>query len=318
MDLPVGAYDIIIVGGGPAGLTAGIYASRARLNALLLESFSVMGQVTMTEAVENYPGIEKVSGFDFISTLKKQATSFGLKSQEGTVKSIKKVEEAGTSLWQVEDGKGAHKALSVIIASGASPKRLGVPGEKEFLGRGISYCATCDGAFFRDKDIVVVGGGDTAVEEALFLTRFGSKVTLIHRRDRLRATKILEERAKANKKMEFVLESVLEEISGTETVEKVKVKNINTGKHAEIPCKGVFLFVGWQPNTDFVKGLVKLDEKGNILVDKDMKTSQEGIFAGGDCCTKKLHQIVTASGDGAVAAYSAQHYVEILKGTAYD
>lgn len=315
--MPEGIYDIIIIGGGPAGLTAGLYAARGRMNALLLESFVIAGQVTMTEMIENYPGVEKITGLDLISAFKKQVEMFGLECRQATVKGISRSKEEGMPVWLVEDENGVRKTLSVIVASGARPRKLQVPGEEELFGKGVSYCATCDGAFFRDKNIVVVGGGDTAVEEALFLTRFGKKVTLIHRRDRLRAAKILQERAFSSKKMEFVWNSAVEGIIGGEKVEKIKVKNLKTGEKDDISCDGVFLYIGWHPNTDFLKGTVELDEKDRIIVDNEMKTSQEGIFAGGDCCKKHLHQIITACGDGAVAAFSAQRYVEELKGVAY-
>ncbi len=308
---------MIIIGGGPAGLTAGLYASRGRMNAVLVESLGIMGQVLMTENVENYPGVNKTGGFEFIEFLRKQAGSFGMKYVQGTVKKITRGENRGSTLWKVEDENTVYETLSVIIASGASPKKLDIPGEKDLLGKGVSYCATCDGAFFRDKEIVVVGGGDTAVEEALFLTRFGSKVTLIHRRDRLRATKILQERALDNEKMNFVWESTVEEIVGSGKLEKIKVRNVKTGKRTDVPCEGVFIFVGWHPNTDFVKGVVEMTDKQAVIVDSGMQTSQEGIFAAGDCTKKHLHQIVTACGDGATAAYSAQQYVDEIKGIAY-
>ncbi len=316
-DIPKDIYDVVIIGAGPAGLTAGLYAARGRMNVLLLESLTVVGQATTTEMIENYPGIEKTTGPEFIDALKKQVKTFGLECRQGTVKSVSRGKGTDVPTWRVEDENGAHEALSVIIASGAHPRKLEVPGEEELFGKGVSYCATCDGAFFRDKDIVVIGGGDTAVEEALFLTRFAKKVTLIHRRDRLRAAKVLQERAFSNKKMGFVWNSVVEDINGAEKVEKIGVKDIKTDKKADIACDGVFVYVGWHPNTDFVKGLVDLGEKGRIIIDSEMKTSQEGIFAAGDCCKKHLHQIVTACGDGAVAAFSAQRHAEELKGTAY-
>jgi len=316
-DLPENVYDMVIIGGGPAGLTAGLYAARGRVNVLLIESYVVMGQATMTEVIENYPGIEKVTGFDLISGFKKQAENFGLVCRMGTVKGISRREEGGTPIWQVEDENGTIETLSVIVASGASPQKLGIRGEEEYSSKGVSYCATCDGAFFRDKDIVVVGGGDTAVEEALYLTRFGKKVTLVHRRDRLRAARILQERALASEKMEFVWNSVVEEIAGGDKVEKVMIRNLKTNERSDIPCEGVFVFVGWKPNTNFLKDTVELDEKGRVVVNGKMNTSQEGIFAGGDCCGKVLHQIITACGDGATAAYSAQQYVDEVKGIAY-
>ena len=317
IDLPEDVYDIIVIGGGPAGFTSGIYAARTRMNILLVESMAVMGQATMTENIENYPGVEKITGFELISTLKKQAERFDVKFRTGTVTKISKCEQDGTPVLEVEDENGTNRTLAVIIASGASAKKIGIPGEKEFLGKGVSYCATCDGAFFRDKDIVVIGGGDTAVEEAIYLTRFGKKVTLVHRKDRLRAAKILQEKALANKKIEYVLKSTVDSINGSGKVEKIIVTNKNTKEKKDISCEGVFIFVGWRPNTDFLKELLNKDKSGAILSNPEMKTSEPGIFAAGDCCSKLLHQVVTACGDGAVAAVSAQHYVEGLKGTLY-
>ena len=298
-------------------MTAGLYAARGRMNALLVESLTVVGQATMTEIIENYPGIEKTTGLEFINACKKQAASCGLKYRQGTVTEISRCDEGDMPVWRIRDDNGTCETLSVIIASGARPRKLQVPGEEEFLGKGVSYCATCDAAFFRKKDIVVIGGGDAAVEEALFLTRFGKKVTLIHRRNRLRAANILQERLLANEKMAFVWDSVVEDIAGGDKVEKVRVRNLKTEDVTDIFCDGVFIFAGWEPNTDFLKGMVRLDEKGHIITDDGMETSQKGVFAGGDCRSKKLHQIVTACGDGATAAFSAQRYVEELKGTAY-
>jgi len=316
-DIPQDVHDIIIIGGGPAGLTAGLYAARGRMKALMTESLSVMGQATMTDTIENYPGVEKSTGIELVMNFKKQAESFGLVCRTGTVKSVLRAESGGCPVWRVEDENGTADALALIVASGAKAKKVGVPGEDEFLGRGVSYCATCDAAFFREKDIVVIGGGDTAVEEALFLTRFGKKVTIIHRRDRLRASGIIRDRALANEKMDFVWDSVVEEIAGTDKVEKVVVKNIKTEEISELPCDGVFVFVGWQPNTDFLGDEVEKGAGGSVIVDAQMRTSAEGIFAGGDCCHRPLHQVITACGDGAVAAFSAQHYVERLKGVEY-
>lgn len=315
--IPEDIFDIVIIGGGPAGLTAGLYASRGRMKTLMIESFSIMGQATMTDMIENYPGIEKTTGFELISAFKKQAETFGMESRQGTVKSLSFSEEDGLPVWTIEDEGGKVKSLSVVVASGASAKKIGVPGEEKFLGSGVSYCATCDAAFFRDKDIVVIGGGDTAVEEALFLTKFGKKVTVVHRRDRFRATKILQERAFANNKMEYAWDSTVESIEGKMKVEKIVIKNKKTGEVSDISCDGVFVFVGWRPNTDFLNGAVDLDDHGCVIVDNDMKTSAPGVFAGGDCCKKLLHQIVTACGDGATATFAAQHYVERLKGTEY-
>jgi thioredoxin reductase (NADPH) len=307
-------YDVIIVGGGPAGLTAGLYTTRARLKTLLIESYTVPSQATVTALIENYPGFpEKISGFELIDKFKKQARNFGLEFSVGNVKNIQKDKDK----WQIVVEDKIYNCLSLIIAVGARPKKLGVAGEDKFRSKGVSYCATCDGALFKDKEIVVVGGGNTAIEEALFLTRFGKKVTLIHRRDKLRATKILQERALSNKKIDFVWSSQVIEILGDESVEAVKVKNIKTCQLSKILCNGVFIFVGLVPNTDFLKGIIELDEEGYIITDDNMKTSQEGIFACGDCRKKLLRQVVTACGDGAIAAFSAQKYVEGLKAIEY-
>jgi len=213
---------------------------------------------------------------------------------------------------------GTYKSLSVIIASGAKAREIGVPGENKFKGKGISYCGVCDAPFFKDKDVVVVGGGDTAVEEALYISKFAKNIKLVHRRDRLRATKILQERAFENDKIEFVWDSVVTEILGDNTVTGVKVKNIKINSENEIKCNGVFIFIGLVPNTHFAENLVDMDERKYIIVDPSMKTSKDGIFACGDCIKKDLRQIVTATGDGANAGYSAQLYVERLKGTAYE
>jgi len=307
-------YDLIIIGGGPAGMTAGIYAARARMKTLLVESVSVMGQAMMTERIENYPGVAEISGFELIEKLKKQAQSFGLKSTQGTVKNISRVNSENLL---VEAENCRYSTASVIVATGARPKKLNVPGEEKFIGKGISFCATCDGAFFRDKQILVVGGGDTAVEEALFLTKFGRKVTIVHRRDRLRAAKILQERALEHEKINFVLDSIVEEITGSAFVDGAIIKNVKTGKEQKLECEGIFMFVGWTPNTDFLKDLVKLNENGGIITDVEMKTSERGIFAAGDCRKKLLRQVVTACGDGALAAYSAGQYVDEIKGVQY-
>jgi len=308
-------YDVIIIGGGPAGLTAAIYTSRARLKTLVIESYSVPGQAIITDSIENFPGFpEGINGFELVEKFKKQAEKFGA---ELIVKNVEKIEQLQDG-WRIKAEDKTCTTLSIIIATGAHPRKLDVPGENKFTGKGVSYCATCDGALYRDKDVVVVGGGDTAIDEALFLTKFAKKVTLIHRRDRLRATKILQERASANKKMEFMWESKAIEILGKDKVEGVKIKNINTKKDTDLLCDGVFVFVGYEPNTDLLKGLLKLDKKSYILTDDDMNTSKKGIFSCGDCRKKLLRQVVTACGDGATAAFSAQQYVEKLKGTAYE
>jgi thioredoxin reductase (NADPH) len=316
--IPEGVHDMIIIGGGPAGLTAGLYAARARLDVVLIESLFIMGQAMITEKIENYPGLEKIRGSEFISMLRKQAETFGLFSRSGTVKNFYASEKEGLPIWVVEDKSHKFEAFSLVIATGSVPAKLNVSGEAKLTGKGVSYCALCDAAFFRNKVITVVGGGDSAVEEALFLTKFGKKVTLIHRRDRLRASKILQEEIASNEKMEVLFDSFVEEIVGGEKVEKLKLRNIKTNEASELACDGVFIFAGWKPNTEFIKETIELDKKGHIVVNYEMKTSQPGVFAAGDCCKKHLHQIITACGDGATAAYSAQLYVEEVKGVAYD
>ncbi|MBU4312620.1 MAG: thioredoxin-disulfide reductase [Candidatus Omnitrophica bacterium] len=307
-------YDVIIIGGGPAGLTAAIYTARARLKTLLLESFSVPGQAVITDHLENYPGFpDGINGFELIEKFKKQAENFGAELKVGNVERIEKDKNG----WLVEAEGKTYTSLSLIIASGARPRRLGVPGERELQRKGVSYCATCDGALYKDKEIALVGGGDTAIQEALFLTRFAKKVRVVHRRDRLRATKILQERALSNERIEFIWESKAVEILGKDRVSGVKIKNVKTGKETDVSCDGVFIFVGYSPNTDFIKRVLKLDKDGYIVSDSDMNTSKKGIFACGDCCKKLLRQVVTACGDGATAAFSAQKYVEDLKGAAY-
>ena len=311
-------YDITIIGAGPAGLTAAIYASRARLKTLLIESYTVPGQAVITAYIENYPGFpEGINGFELIEKLKKQAKNFGTEFKTGDVKTIKPSRRGQKNGWQVALEDGAFESLSVILATGASPRKMGAPGEDRLRGKGVSYCAVCDAALFKNKNVAIIGGGDTAAEEALFLAKFANKVTLIHRRNRLRATKILEERTFANKKIEFIWNSVVSEIKGEGKVEALKLKNLENKKETNFPCDGVFVLIGYVPNTGFLKGTLKLDKEGYIIADDNMKTSKNGIFTCGDARKKLLRQIVTAAGDGATAAYSARMYVEELKGIAY-
>lgn len=309
--------DIVIIGGGPAGLTAGMYSARARMNVLLLESFSVMGQATMTDTIENYPGVAKCSGYELVDGFKKQAESFGLEIAQATVNSVSVKGSGKERLFTVHTDSGEYEAISVIVASGARSRKLGVPGEDEFSGKGVSYCATCDGPFFKNMDVVVVGGGDTAVEEAVYLTRFASRVTIIHRRDRLRSAKILEERARSSGKIGFAWDSVVQTIEGDSNVTGVVIQNVKSGDVSTVKCRGVFVFVGWKPNTDFLAGFVETDKGGSVKVDAAMRSSVDGLFACGDCTSKVLHQVVTAAGDGATAAFSSQKFVEDIKGIAY-
>ena len=311
-------YDAIIIGGGPAGLTAGIYLSRARMNTLLIEKALPGGQATLTEIIENYPGFPLgIAGPELMQRLEEQAVGFGLKIEYGEVEEIKIKEDKEDKVRIVKINNKEHKTLTIILASGAEASKLEIPGEEELRGRGVSYCATCDAPFFKDQKIVVVGGGDTAIEEALYLTKFVREATIIHRRGRLRATRILQERVFSNKKINFTWDSVVTKILGKEKVEGVLVQNKKTGEEREISCQGIFVFVGNIPNSKFFNKLIKLDKKGYILTDNNMMTSQEGIYACGDVRKKLLRQVVTACGEGATAAFAAQKYIEELKGTSY-
>ncbi|MCP4368401.1 MAG: thioredoxin-disulfide reductase [Deltaproteobacteria bacterium] len=301
-------YDLVIIGGGPAGLTAGIYASRARLNVLLLEKVVPGGQVLVSDWIENYPGFpEGSSGYDLVNKMVEQAKQFGLAIESGQVLSL----DPSETVKKVELSDKTITTLSIIIATGASPRKLGVPGEDMFIGKGVSFCATCDGPFFKDSVVAAVGGGDTAVQESIYLTKFAKKVYLIHRRDELRATKILQERVMANDKIEVLWDSVLTGIGGGLTnVEKINVKNLKTDEEKEISVSGCFIWVGTFPNTSFLKDSVKVDKYGFIIVNQNMETSAPGIFAAGDVRNTPLRQIVTAVGDAAIAAVSAEHYIE--------
>ena len=317
-DIPDAVYDILIVGGGPGGYTAGLYAARADLRTLLIEGASTVSQISTTEAVENYPGIpEAIGGFDLVDRFRRQALQFGLNTESADVTAIERTSGGKIPLWKVTTSGGIHEALAVIVATGAHWRALDVPGEAAFAGRGVSNCATCDAPFYRNREVVVVGGGDTAIQEALFLTHFASKVTVVHRRNRLRATAILQKRALDNPRIVMAWKSVVEEIKGNGGVEAVTVRDVYTGERRDIPAHGVFIFVGLIPNADLLRGLADLTDGGAIVVDRQMRTSAPGLFACGDCTDKLLRQVVTACGDGATAAYAAQLYVEELKGEAY-
>lgn len=306
-------HDVIIIGAGPAGLTAGMYAGRANLSTLILGDI-YGSQLAKTSLIENYPGFEEgISGMDLTTKMIEQAKIYGVKNNTSIVKEISKKDDG----FQVKTDDDTYLGLSIIIASGAHHTELGVFGEEKLAHKGVSYCATCDGPLFRDKDVVVVGGGDSAVKEALFLTKFARKVSLVHRRDRLRATKILQKRASSNEKMGFICESIVTEILGDDSVNGVKIKNVKTQKEKDLACQGVFIFVGIEPATKFLKGLLDTDESGYIITDDDMVTSVDGIYACGDARKKLFRQVVTACGEGATAAFSAQQYVEELKGIAY-
>ena len=302
-------YDTIIIGGGPAGLSAGIYAMRSRLNAILVERLMPGGQMMLTDFVENYPGFASgIGGPDLSAAMEQQARGLGLEIISSEVLSVDLSGEEKV----VVTADGELRAPTVILAMGATPRRLGVPGEDRLIGKGVSYCATCDGAFFRDKDIAVVGGGNTAVQDAVFLTRFAKKVTIIHRRDALRATRILQERAFKNPRIEIAWNSIVAEVKGDSRVESLVLEDARDGSRRVLPLDGVFVLVGTDPNTEFVRGHIILDPAGYIITDEDMHTNVAGVFAAGDCRRKSLRQMVTAAADGAIAAVSAERYIESL------
>lgn len=300
-------YDMLIIGAGPAGLTAGLYGCRARVRACCLERLATGGQAALTARVENYPGFdEPVSGLELCQRMEKQARAFGLEIISGEAQSVAVSDDEIV----VEATGGSMRCFALVVASGARSTELGVPGEREFLGRGVSYCATCDGPFFKDQEVAVVGGGDSALEEAVFLTRFCKKVYVIHRRDQFRAVKLLVERVVRNERIELVKHSVVEKILGSRGVEAVEVRGLKSKSISRIPVSGVFLYVGLSPNTRFLPAAVKTDKTGYVITDEEMRTSVRGIFAAGDVRSKSLRQISTAVGDGATAAMSAVRYLE--------
>ncbi|MBC7250448.1 MAG: thioredoxin-disulfide reductase [Anaerolineae bacterium] len=306
---------VVIIGGGPAGFTAGIYAGRSQLSPVLIAGQSLGGQMALTSEVENYPGFpEGISGQELAQLMQKQAERFGTRIVMDQVTSV----DLASHPFTVKTYGGTYKAQTLIVATGASPRKLGVPGEKEFTGRGVSYCATCDGFFYTGRRVVVVGGGDSAVEEALYLTRFATEVYLIHRRDRLRAEKVFQERAFRNEKIKFIWDSVVTEIMGGESgVTAVRVKNVKTGEEFEHPTDGVFIYVGNVPNTQFLAGQLELTDRGYIVTDRRCHTSVPGVFAAGDVQEWVLPQIATAVGSGAMAAMEAEKFIAALEDRAY-
>jgi thioredoxin reductase (NADPH) len=303
-------YDLVIIGGGPAGLTAGLYAARGRMNAVLFEKIAPGGQMLATEYIENYPGFpERMNGVELTQMMVKQAESFGLKIENDAVLST---DLAGT-VKKIRLSNRTVAARAVIIASGAFPKKLGIPGEDVFIGRGVSYCSTCDAPFYRGRTVAAVGGGDTAVQESLFLTKFAEKVYLIHRRDRFRAEKILQERALANEKIEIIRDTIATGIEGSTAVEGVSIRNVKTGETGKLAVDGCFIWIGILPNSAFADPALKLDPFGFIVADAEMITSLPGVFVAGDVRSTPLRQIATAVGDAAIAAHSAERYIESQK-----
>lgn len=298
-------YDVIIIGGGPAGLAAGIYASRARLKTVILEKLLPGGQAAVTDFIENYPGYpEGIRGPELTAKMQEQAEKFGCEIKSDEVVAVDVKAKQVTAASDVYEGK------AFIIATGADPRNLNVPGEKDLTGRGISFCATCDGALFSGRTVAVVGGGDSAVKEALFLTKFAAKVYVIHRRRELRAEKIIQEKAFENAKIEFIWDAVVTEILGETRVQKVKVKNVKIKEESELALDGLFIYIGRVPNTSLFD--VEKDN-GYIVTDENMRTSVEGVFAAGDCRKKQHMQVATAVGDGAAAAMSAEEYIAELE-----
>lgn len=298
-------YDVAIIGSGPAGLTAAIYAARAKLATLVLTGDALGGQIATTNDVENYPGFEEITGPDLTMRMRAQAERFGA---ETVFDQITEVDFDGPP-FSLVGGSTAYEARTVIVATGASPKLLGVPGEQEFWGRGVSVCATCDGAFFQGQPVTVVGGGDSALQEGLFLTRFASTVTIVHRRDELRAGPYLQDRARQDSKIEFIWDSVVTEVRGGEVVSSVGLKNVKSGDEVDFPTEGLFIFVGHYPNTDLFKGKLEMDDEGYVISDRFMHTSVDGVFVAGEAQDHYFRQAITSAGEGCQAAMEAEKFL---------
>lgn len=299
-------YDIIIIGGGAAGFTAGMYAARDRCSALVVERFSAGGQVLNCEHIENYPGFpDGVAGYSLGPTLQQQATNWGVEMKLAEVQSLRL--DGKTKILQTDDGE--LRAKAVIVACGSSFTKLGIPGEEEFVGKGVSHCASCDGSFFMNEPVAVIGGGDAALDEAIHLTQYVSQGTVIHRRDQLRACSMLQERARANEKLQFRWNTVVRAIEGDGGVQRLQLEDVKTGKQSQLEVTGAFIFAGLTPNTEFLKGIVPLNESGQIVTDLWMRTSVPGVFAAGDVRADSSRQLISAAGDGATAALAAVRYV---------
>ena len=303
-------FDIIILGGGPAGLSAAIYAARSSAKTAIIDISMLGGQPSNYLELENYPGFSKIGGYDLMEKFEEHADMFGI--QKFPMEEIQSV-DLTSEIKTVTTLNGEFKAKSIIIATGAQSKKLGVEGEKEFVGRGVSYCAVCDGAFYKDKVVAVVGGGNAAVEEAGYLTKFASKVYLIHRRDELRADKIVQERAFKNEKLEFIYDTVVNKINGDGVVKSATIENVKTHEVNDLAIDGIFPYIGFEPNADLFAGQVKQDKNGFIMVDEAMQTSVKGVYAIGDVRVTPLRQVITAAADGAIAAVYAGRYIETLE-----
>jgi thioredoxin reductase (NADPH) len=306
--------NLVIIGSGPAGFTAGIYAGRAQLSPLLITGSALGGQMALTSGIENYPGFpEAITGQELTQLMQRQAERFGTRVEMDEVTGV----DFSVHPFKVQTYAQEYEAKAVIIATGALPRKLGVPGEEEFSGRGVSYCATCDGFFYQNRTVIVVGGGDSAVEEAIFLTKYASKVYLVHRRNRLRAEEIFQERAFKNEKIEWVWDSVVTEIVGEQGVAQARIKNVKINEESLLKADGIFIYIGNVPNTQFLDGQVELNERGYIITDRKCHTSVPGVFAAGDVQEWVLRQIATAVGSGAMAAMEADKFIAELEGTAY-
>lgn len=300
-------FDVMVIGAGAAGLTAGIYASRAKLSTLILNEGAVGGQMVLTEEIANYPGVPATKGYVLANTMKQQAKSFGCKIKSN-IKIARYQFEGKVKTVELEDGR-SFRAKTVILTPGGRPRSLNVEGEEQFKGKGISYCATCDGDFFTGKEVVVVGGGNSALEEAVALTQYATKVTIVHQFDHFQAFKHAVEEAQGNPKINFIMDSELRGFSGNGVLQKVEIEHLPTGKKSELKTDGTFIFVGYQPNTENLKGVIQLNERNEIAVDAAMKTNVDGIFAAGDCIAKRYRQVTTAVAEGTVAALSAAEYL---------
>ena len=304
-------YEAIIIGAGPAGLTAGIYLSRARVKTLILNEGTVGGQMVLTHEIANYPGVESISGYQLAMIMKKQAQSFGCDIKSNII--VKDINPHGREKSVMLSDGTKYTSDALIVATGGRSRTIGVPGEEQLKGRGISYCATCDGDFFTDKEIVVVGGGNSALEEAVSLTKYASKVTIVHQFDHFQALQHYVDEAKKNPKIHFIMESTIAAFHGDEKLESVDIRNLKTEEIYNFKTDGTFVFIGYVPNTESLKGKVDLNQWGEIVVKPDMSTSVEGVFGAGDSITKRFRQVTTAVGDGTVAALSASAYINDLK-----